>query len=926
MDVRDMKAGLRRVSAVMSLVASATLARGDEPKPVIQTVTLSTRDAPMIELTNHGPVGGNVVVQWTFIGPGPRDTGDALYGFCFPRNPARGDPTATPILFVLDLETGAFREVFHTGAFPGQAGAAPSAPGPAADDDLLNPAGQDALGDLDSPLGQPARRVTKWEWGRPTCAATGPGRAVTIGADDGQVVRYDPAAGLFHEVMKAGQQRCVRVAVDQDGLWVITEPGDRIWRQDELGTETWLPGDADAPTFPAIPQPKRDYTLREDFDHEPPSVRVREPGEPERHLEFNYSKATADYLRYMILSPDGTRVLGSAVPNSFWWSFPVDCKGRLKRHGMDYATGVMLAVGDRVYAHGYPFNKFMRWDPDAPWTLDWDYADDTTYSPHYTPWGRQDTNPAAVCRFRALRNTNVRRGMGFALGADGRIYMGGRDHAIDLDWVEPDGRIDYPLRFAGCLYWYDPGDHSIGFEVGDDRIFEHLEVLDVCAALRGRYICLASMADAIPMAPPFPDLERGYLHVWDTQTRRFVHRSSPTHAKVRFIEEGAEGLVAVYTDSWDGYEDGWPKGLARASQMVIFDVRAMATARILRLPWHDFHSAYSVPFIYRGPDDRVYFFGTDEHGTALFRVDTVTGKIDAVARGPGISDSEYGVSVLFTPDRVFFGGTALRSAPIETIVGPAPPGGWKMRAADPPGTESLRHRSPSPEAADVARERESARVAARVAERNQGVPDSVPERIPNLWTPLRQIQWTTADGPAWFSCGDGNTIVCVQPDGEAVRLSVRRVSAFDPTTGAPVATTPILEQTIALGPGARTRHGLHPPDGETMRLFLLAHACPGGVAGALDVEVVQQIVDPDIPNTARFMEPKHPGDRHWYTRETLKAPWAGKHPVRGMLAGAAGAETYGPATPVESTARSTFVAPSPVVELETDEGTELPVP
>jgi hypothetical protein len=193
-----------------------------------------------------------------------------------------------------------------------------------------------------------------------------------------------------------------------------------------------------------------------------------------------------------------------------------------------------------------------------------------------------------------------------------------------------------------------------------------------------------------------------------------------------------------------------------------------------------------------------------------------------------------------------------------------------------------------------------------------------------VWTPLPPVQWDAADGPAWFSCGDGNTVVCVRPEGDDAHLSVRRVTGFDKDTGAPAANERILEQTIALGPRDRKRYRLYPPDTDTIRLFLLVHARPAGIAGALDVEVIQQTVDPDIPNTARFMEPVNPADRHWFKREKIKASWAGRHPVRGPLSGPPGRETFGPATPMPPKPRTTSAGPR--LDVNPELGTERELP
>jgi hypothetical protein len=235
--------------------------------------------------------------------------------------------------------------------------------------------------------------------------------------------------------------------------------------------------------------------------------------------------------------------------------------------------------------------------------------------------------------------------------------------------------------------------------------------------------------------------------------------------------------------------------------------------------------------------------------------------------------------------------------PIEKIVGPKPAGGWHVRPSGPPEIMTAQHRSPASVEVEAVRTREEARVKTWSAERNAGTPETAPALLANVWNPRLQVEWKLADGPTWFSCGESNTVLCVQPEGNGVKLSVRRVTRFDEATGVPATTELLLEKQLSLEKTDAKPHLLSVPDTKTMRLSLIAHPCPGKIAGALDVEVIQQTLDPDIPNTMRFMEPRLPPDRHWYLREELKAPWSTGAPVKGTLTGAANQEQFGPPTP-----------------------------
>jgi len=243
-----------------------------------------------------------------------------------------------------------------------------------------------------------------------------------------------------------------------------------------------------------------------------------------------------------------------------------------------------------------------------------------------------------------------------------------------------------------------------------------------------------------------PDV--GHLYIFDTQTHKFVHKSSPPKSKVRYIEEGPDGLVLGYASGGGGTNHG--------SRIFVFDTHSMRTTRIIRMPWTVQHSQYASPVRFeRGPDKRIYFYGSDDYGTALFRVDGLAGEVDAVARGKGITDvSQYGVNgatFVFAPKSIFFGGLHLVSVPLENITGPStaseqPP---PAKAAAPAASPSLHHALPTMEV-EAARQEEEQRMQEWLKQRNAGVPASVPELLQNVWQArLPRIQWDMAEGPSW---------------------------------------------------------------------------------------------------------------------------------------------------------------------------------
>ncbi len=434
-----------------------------------------------------------------------------------------------------------------------------------------------------------------------------------------------------------------------------------------------LAGGAATPADLPSPAAARGYDLETDFDHEPPSVWVTRDGR-RRQFPFQYSRATVDDIKCMTLSADGTKIYGAAYPNATIFEYDI-AADRIWRRGKHYVHYQMLPDGDWIYSIGYWGIKLMRWDPRQPWTFDYEkHYFRKQYPGSASPWGSLDCNPQLICKFRYLRYMNLRRPAGLAKGADGRWYTGGRDMGINLDWRER-GYQDYGtgINYAGALFWFDPREMTIGYEVGDQP-FQHYAVRDLCAAGNGRYICMTATRDSIPFEPPLADAPGGVLIIWDTQERRFVHRSSPWPGHCRYIEEGAPGLVVIQY----------------SGALAVFDLARMETVRLVKVPLSCRFTTYGSPVRFeRGPDEKIYFYGTDKDGTALFRFDSRSGQVEAVARGPGISEVSGtghplvflpGSTFLFTKERVYFATSHLWSVPLERLLAPGVP----ARPADGP--------------------------------------------------------------------------------------------------------------------------------------------------------------------------------------------------------------------------------------------------
>ena len=105
----------------------------------------------------------------------------------------------------------------------------------------------------------------------------------------------------------------------------------------------------------------------------------------------------------------------------------------------------------------------------------------------------------------------------------------------------------------------------------------------------------------------------------------------------------------------------------------LFDVKKMRVTHVVRAPFMVRFAEYNLLPFERGPDKKIYFYGADRYGVALFRIDSVTGVIEPVLRAKGITDvapnNNKGSPFTFMDDRVYFGVYDLLSLPLETVTG-----------------------------------------------------------------------------------------------------------------------------------------------------------------------------------------------------------------------------------------------------------------
>ncbi len=192
---------------VCLIICRAVVAFAAGEQPIVASVELSPRDAPVLEAVDHGLITQNVRIRWTMIGPGPGKQGDALYAFCEPwrvREP--GKPENTPIMFWVDLATGKTHEHFPFKGSGKRAQTVPAMPGLP---------GEETMDAATTPV---------WIWKEALSSATGPDRKLYVGTEDGCVVRFHPDRDVFEEVVSLKNERCISVAFSKKKvLWILAE-------------------------------------------------------------------------------------------------------------------------------------------------------------------------------------------------------------------------------------------------------------------------------------------------------------------------------------------------------------------------------------------------------------------------------------------------------------------------------------------------------------------------------------------------------------------------------------------------------------------------------------------------------------------------------------------------------------------------------
>jgi len=207
------------------------------------------------------------------------------------------------------------------------------------------------------------------------------------------------------------------------------------------------------------------------------------------------------YTHRLVELPDG-RLFGTA--GAYQGNFIHDPKTGTSRHlGKIHLSHYSTAILDgKVYMSGYGHSPLYVYDPARPWTANARGKPGAARLKDSDP----KSNPRRCGSFHA--DTRAHKMYGAAVGADGRVYFGGR-------W--------YRQGNGGGFGWWDPTTQKTG---GMWKQFSNYQITHITAAAEGRYIVISTRgARDTLLNKPTP--EQGRLFVFDTQTQAIVRTVDP---------------------------------------------------------------------------------------------------------------------------------------------------------------------------------------------------------------------------------------------------------------------------------------------------------------------------------------------------------------------------------------------------------------
>jgi len=271
----------------------------------------------------------------------------------------------------------------------------------------------------------------------------------------------------------------------------------------------------------------------------------------------------------------------------------------------------------KIYMSGYPTSPLYEYDPNLPWTAG-KVIDNR--------WIKDDhpkANPRRVLYLGSKMLAGTHKMYGAAVGADRRIYFGGR-------WMR-DGQ-------CGGLAWFDPRTGEAG------GIWEPLSNYQVThLAACGQYIVLSTcaVADSV-LGKPTP--AQGALWFFDTTTEKLNGMVEPI--------EGVRGTGPIVATA-DKVIVGWTENPGSPTTSILYAVDGATRQLVYRhvLPWRlpvAIGSNQQEPWDLRiGPDGWIWSFAE----SVLIRIEPRSGNIVPVGK------VSPGGPIAFSGGSVYLGGT-----------------------------------------------------------------------------------------------------------------------------------------------------------------------------------------------------------------------------------------------------------------------------
>ena len=153
-----LQAGLTGLALLLPVCLSrAQTAAATVPEPEVLTLSVATRDAPVVEPVRHGRLRQNAWIDWVLLAAGPTDGRDAAYLFT---TVAREENVQgmTPVFSFVDLSNGALTSLYPDTRIRVREHRA------ALDlDALMTPRDRGASLELEA---APSAMTTSWVWGK----------------------------------------------------------------------------------------------------------------------------------------------------------------------------------------------------------------------------------------------------------------------------------------------------------------------------------------------------------------------------------------------------------------------------------------------------------------------------------------------------------------------------------------------------------------------------------------------------------------------------------------------------------------------------------------------------------------------------------------------------------------------------------------